>query len=152
MLQKEKEDIESLASVMKRNITFFDEIYKHGNKYEEPMVGVIKGMQWKGKADILAYDRIIDIKTSGDINKFKYSAKAYNYDSQCYIYQQLFGKPLVFFVIDKTSAQLGIFEPTPEFVMGGEAKVERAIKVYNKYFGDNPTDNIQNHFIYDTLT
>ena len=152
MLAKEKEEIEALTSVMKRNITFFDEIYRPDNKFEEPMIGVIKGMQWKGKADILCTDRIIDIKTSSDINKFKYSAKAYNYDSQCYIYQQLFGRPLVFFVIDKLSKQLGIFEPSPEFIAGGEAKVERAIQVYNKYFGDSPTDNIQNHYIYDTLS
>ncbi|UOF82487.1 putative exonuclease [Caudoviricetes sp.] len=151
MLLKEKQEIERLADTMKRNIVFFDEIYKDGNSYEEPMIGVIKGMQWKGKADILTNEFIIDLKTSSDINKFKYSAKAYNYDSQCYIYQQLFGRPLIFFVIDKLTGQLGIFRPTEEFVQGGEAKVEKAVAIYNKYFGDNPTDNISNHYIDETL-
>jgi hypothetical protein len=151
MLKKEKEDIERLVSVMKRNITFYDEIYREGNVFETPAITEIQGLMWKGKADILTSDSIIDLKTTADIQKFKYSAKAYNYDSQCYIYQTLFGKPLVFYVVDKATAQLGIFRPTEEFVRGGEAKVIRAVEVYQKYYGANPTDDIINHYIEDTL-
>ena len=151
MLKKEKEDIEKLVSVMKRNITFYDEIYRDGNVFETPAIMEIQGLMWKGKADILTSDSIIDLETTADIQKFKYSAKAYNYDSQCYIYQTLFGKPLVFYVVDKATAQLGIFRPTEEFVRGGEAKVIRAVEVYQKYYGANPTDDIINHYIEDTL-
>jgi hypothetical protein len=151
MLKKEKEDIERLVSVMKRNITFYDEIYREGNLFETPAITEIAGLKWKGKADILTSDSIIDLKTTADIQKFKYSARSYNYDSQCYIYQTLFGKPLVFYVVDKATAQLGIFRPTEEFVRGGEAKVIRAVEVYQKYYGANPTDDIANHYIEDTL-
>ena len=151
MLKKEKEDIERLVSVMKRNITFYDEIYREGNLFETPAIAEIAGLKWKGKADILTHDSIIDLKTTADIQKFKYSARSYNYDSQCYIYQTLFGKPLVFYVVDKATAQLGIFRPTEEFVRGGEAKVIRAVEVYQKYYGANPTDDIANHYIEDTL-
>jgi hypothetical protein len=151
MLKKEKEDIERLVSVMKRNITFYDEIYREGNLFETPAIAEIAGLKWKGKADILTNDSIIDLKTTADIQKFKYSARSYNYDSQCYIYQTLFGKPLVFYVVDKATAQLGIFRPTEEFVRGGEAKVLRAVEVYQKYYGANPTDDIANHYIEDTL-
>jgi hypothetical protein len=151
MLKKEKEDIERLVSVMKRNITFYDEIYRDGNLFETPAITEIAGLKWKGKADILTNDSIIDLKTTADIQKFKYSARSYNYDSQCYIYQTLFGKPLVFYVVDKATAQLGIFRPTEEFVRGGEAKVIRAVEVYQKYYGANPTDDIANHYIEDTL-
>ena len=151
MLKKEKEDIERLVSVMKRNITFYDEIYRDGNLFETPAITEIAGLKWKGKADILTHDSIIDLKTTADIQKFKYSARSYNYDSQCYIYQTLFGKPLVFYVVDKATAQLGIFRPTEEFVRGGEAKVIRAVEVYQKYYGANPTDDIANHYIEDTL-
>jgi hypothetical protein len=108
-------------------------------------------MDWKGKADIITNDYIIDLKTTSDINKFKWSAKAYNYDSQCYIYEQLFGKPLYFYVIDKETAQLGVFRPSEQFVKNGEAKVERAMEVYNKYFGPKATEDIDNHFINETL-
>ncbi len=151
LLTKEVEDITRLVSVMKANIVFYDDIYRDGNLYEEPIIGEIKGMQWKAKADIITPDYIIDLKTTSDINKFKWSAKAYNYDSQCYIYEQLFGKPLYFYVIDKETEQLGVFRPAENFAKGGEAKVERAIAVYEKYFSPNATEDIDNHFINETL-
>jgi hypothetical protein len=151
MLKKEMDEVERLVSLMKGNITFYDEIYQEGNQFELPSVGEIQGMMWKGKADIVTNDIIIDLKTTSDINKFKWSAKAYNYDSQCYIYQQLFGKPLVFYVVDKETGQLGIFRPTENFIKGGEMKVARAIEVFNKYFGENPTDDIVNYYIDETL-
>ena len=151
LLTKEVDEIHRLVGVIRANIAFYDDIYSEGNVYEEPAIGTIKGMDWKGKADIIRPDCIIDLKTTSDINKFKWSAKAYHYDSQCYIYQQLFGKPLVFYVIDKETAQLGIFRPTENFIRGGELKVERAIEVYNKYFGANATEDIDNHYIDETL-
>ena len=151
MLQKEKEDIERLVGVINGNIAFFEELYKKGNQYEIPAIAEIQGMMWKGKADIVTDNAIIDLKTTSDIDKFKWNAKKYNYDSQCYIYQMLFGKPLVFYVIDKTTQVLGIFRPTEEFVRSGEEKVGRAIEVFNKYFGPNPTDDIVNYYIDEYL-
>ena len=151
LLTKEYSEIHDLASVMKSNILFYEDIYREGNLYEEPIIGSIKGLDWKAKADIVSQEFIIDLKTTSDINKFKWSAKSYNYDSQCYIYQELFGKPLYFYVIDKETKQLGLFRPSEEFVRGGEAKVERAMEVYYKFFGPNPTDDIENYFINETL-
>jgi hypothetical protein len=151
LLTKEVEDINRLVSVMNANIVFYDDIYRQGNLYEEPIIGKIMGKEWKAKADIITPDYIIDLKTTSDINKFKWSAKAYNYDSQCYIYEKLFNKPLYFYVIDKETEQLGVFRPTENFVKGGELKVERAIAVYEKYFGPNRSEDIDNHFINETL-
>lgn len=151
MLKKEMVEIEGLVSIINGNIAFFEEIYKEGNQYEVPAVAEIQGMMWKGKADIVTDDAVIDLKTTSDIHKFKWSAKAYNYDSQCYIYQQLFGKPLVFYVIDKGTGVLGIFRPTEDFVRGGEVKVARAIEVCNKYFSATPSDDISNYYIDEFL-
>jgi hypothetical protein len=151
LLQKEVEDIQNLVGIINGNIAFFEELYKKGNQYEIPAIAEIQGMMWKGKADIVTDDSIIDLKTTSDIDKFKWNAKKYNYDSQCYIYQMLFGKPLVFYVIDKTKGVLGIFRPTEEFIKSGEDKVGRAIDVFNKYFGPNPTDDIENYYIDEYL-
>lgn len=151
MLQKEVNEIQKLVGIINGNIAFFEELYKAGNQYEVPAVAEIQGMMWKGKADIVTDEMIIDLKTTSDIDKFKWNAKKYNYDSQCYIYQMLFGKPLVFYVIDKTTGILGVFRPTEEFIQSGEAKVGRAIEVFNKYFGDNPTDDIENYYIDEYL-
>lgn len=151
MLRKEKEEIEDLVAVMKANIQFYDDIYADGNEFEVPAITELYGMMWKGKSDIVGRDFLIDLKTTGDIHKFKYSAKSYNYDSQAFIYQSLFGKPLVFYVIDKTTGQLGIFRPSEDFVRGGEQKVIRAVEMYRKYFGDAPTDSIDNYYIDEIL-
>jgi len=151
MLKKEQDEIQGLVNIINGNIAFYDEIYKAGNLYETPAVGMIQGLMWKGKADIVTDDSVIDLKTTSDIHKFKWTAKAYNYDSQCYIYQQLFGKPLVFYVIDKGTGVLGIFRPTEDFVKGGELKVGRAIEVFNKYFGSAPSDDIVNYYIDEYL-
>jgi len=151
MLKKEMDDIEQLVKIMSGNIAFFEQIYKSGNKYEVPAVSEIFSMKWKGKADIVTDEMVIDLKTTSDIHKFKYSAKSYNYDSQCFLYQQLFGKPLVFYVIDKVTGVLGIFRPTTDFVKGGEVKVWKAIEVFNKYYSENPTDDIANYCIDEYL-
>lgn len=151
LLQKEVEDIQRLVSIINGNIAFFEELYKSGNQYEIPAIAEIQGMMWKGKADIVTDEMIIDLKTTSDIDKFKWNAKKYNYDSQCYIYQMLFGKPLVFYVIDKGTGVLGIFRPTEDFIKGGEAKVGRAIEVYNKYFSATPSDDIANYYIDEYL-
>jgi len=151
MLQSEGEFIRWLSSTMKGNMIFFDEIYKDGNKFEEPMIGEIMGLMWKGKADIVTDEYVIDLKTTSDIKKFKWSAREYNYDSQCYIYQELFGKPLLFYVIDKTTGSLGIFRPTDAFVQRGKEKVERAIEMYTKYFGPNPPESLLDYYIDEVL-
>ena len=147
LLQKEYDDITELAKVMTSNLDFYDMIYADGNQFEVPAIGEIGGVMWKGKADIVcANDCLIDIKTTSDINKFIYSASKYNYDSQAYVYHTLFGKPLKFLVIDKTNGQLGVFETTADFIEKGAEKVEKAIKVYNQFFGKDATDDVNQYY------
>ena len=105
----------------------------------------------EGKADIVCTDKLIDLKTSGNIKDFKWSARKYNYDSQCYIYQKLFGKPLEFYVVDKTTKMLGIFKPTPIFLERGKEKVIKAVEVYNSFFSKEADQDINEYFIEDVL-
>jgi hypothetical protein len=151
LLQKEKDDVHSWVSAINSNIIFFDELYAEDNQYEVPMIKEIKGEMWKGKADILTKDKIIDLKSSSNINDFKKKAILYNYDSQCYIYQCLFDRPLVFYVVDKLTQMVGVFEPRQSFIDKGEEKVEKAIEIYRKFYGDNPTEDIENYYIHDEL-
>ena len=151
LLKKEVDDITSLTKTMLGNLDFYDMIKEEDNKYEVPAVKEIYGVKWKGKADIVNKHVLIDLKTTSDINKFKWSAKEYNYDSQAFIYQQLFGKPLIFLVIDKLTHALGMFEPTQEFIERGERKVELAVEVYNNFFGDNPKEDINTYYINEQL-
>ena len=153
LLQKEYDEITKLAKIMTSNLDFYDMIYADGNEFEVPAVGQIMGLDWKGKADIINHesDVIIDIKTSSDMDKFMYSAKTYNYDSQAYIYQRLFGKQMVFFVIDKSNGKLGIFECSADFIESGQRKVEESMEIFHKFFSDQATEDISNYIHRQTL-
>ena len=136
---------------MKKNIDFYDLIYSDSTEFEVPMIKKIKGLEWKGKADVVGKDYLLDLKTTSDIQKFQWSCRSYNYDSQAYIYEELFGKPLMFLVIDKKTRVLGKYIPTEDFIKRGEEKVEKAIEVYSKYFGKNKTLSIDNYYICQEL-
>ena len=153
LLKKEKEHLDFLCTKMTSNMEMCDLIYEEVNQFEVPEIQKIMNLDWKGKADIInnGSELIIDIKTSSDIDKFMYSAKTYNYDSQAYIYQRLFNKPLVFFVIDKRTGRLGIFDCSSTFLSGGQEKVERAVEVYTKFFSNESTEDINAYIHRQTL-
>ena len=151
MLTKEKAQIDKAISTMVSNIEFHDAIYEEGNEFEVPAVQEVMGMMWKGKADIITNDMIIDLKTTSNIKDFKYSARKYNYDSQAYLYQQFFGRPLVFYVVDKVTYELGIYHPGKTFLDYGKEKVERAIDIYNKFYSDDATESIEEYVIKEIL-
>jgi len=125
-----------------------------------PGIKEINGVLFKAKADRIVGDIVIDIKTTSDIKKFKWSAYNYNYDSQAYIYQTIFGKPMVFFVIDKNAKEdrrgniyydMGVYPVSEEFVASGEAKVAAAVKIYNKFYSQESKENIEDYLINLTL-
>ena len=151
LLTKEQEHLNSLIDKMQSNLEMFDEIYKGGNEFEVPIISQVMGNMWKGKADIVTDEFVIDIKTTNDMSKFYYSCMNYNYDSQAYLYQRFFNKPLRFYVIDKQSLQMGIYDCSPNFIEGGKNKVEKATEVYNKFFSNEKTHNILNYIHKETL-
>ncbi|MDB4334715.1 PD-(D/E)XK nuclease-like domain-containing protein, partial [bacterium] len=121
-------------------------------EYERPGITELEGQLWKGKADIVNHDEklIIDLKTTADITKFKYSASKYNYDSQAYIYSKLFGYEMLFIAIDKNTHQIGIFDCSPEFYARGKDKVERAVQAYELFYKSEDFDPKQ-YFLTKTL-
>jgi hypothetical protein len=122
------------------------------NEYEKPMIREIEGVMWKGKADIINHEEslVIDLKTTGDIDRFQWSAKKFNYDSQAYIYQQLFGYEMLFIAIDKKTHQIGMFDCSPKFYESGKEKVIKAIEVYDLFYKTDDFDPAQ-YFINKTL-
>ena len=122
------------------------------NDFEVPSVTELFGNKWKGKADIINHEErlVVDLKTTNDIQKFKWSASKYNYDSQAYIYSELFGYEMVFVVIDKNTHQLGIFDCSAEFYANGRDKVQRAVEAYRLFYKQDGFDPKQ-YFMNKTL-
>jgi hypothetical protein len=120
--------------------------------YEEPRVQRIHGQMWKGKADVINHEEklVIDLKTTGDIDKFQWSANKFNYDSQAFIYSTLFGYEMLFIVIDKETHQIGLFDCSPDFYAKGEDKVRRACDAYELFYQTENFDHKQ-HLLTKTL-
>ena len=132
---KEKSDAERLADAFLRN-EHAKELIRN-SEFEVPVIGEVMDMPFRGKADVLGTNRIVDLKTTTDIKGFSYSANKYGYDVQCYLYCNLFGKSykdFYFLALDKGSLDIGIFNCSEEFYFRGEEKVEKALHLYNKFF------------------
>lgn len=149
LLTKEVDKINTWVDTMKSNFVMYTDIYSKNNQYEQPGVQSIFGCDWKGKADIVTPEKIIDIKTSSNVDKWKWSANDYNYDSQAYIYSQIFNKPVEFYIIDKSTLKLKIAKPTEDTILRGRDKVLRAIEVYKKFFAKDSQEDIKQYIEYE---
>jgi len=136
LLQKEVDQIELMTEKILENDVCRGLIKGIDVEYEKPGLAELEGALWKGKADIVNHDEklIIDLKTTKDINAFKWSASRFNYDSQAYIYSKLFGYEFVFIVIDKETHQIAVIDCSPEFYESGKDKVERAVEAYDLFY------------------
>ena len=152
LLQHEVDTIEKLSDTMLDNKVCKGLIRDSNTEYEVPAIKELEGEMWKGKADIVNHNEklVIDLKTTADITRFKWSASKYNYDSQAYIYSKLFGYEMIFIVIDKNTEQLGIFDCSPEFYAKGQDKVQRAVEAYKLFYKQKNFDPKQ-YFINKTL-
>jgi len=152
LLQHEVDAIELMREKVMANNICKDLITLGNVEYEVPGVTELFGNMWKGKADIVNHDEklVIDLKTTNDIDKFKWSASKFNYDSQAYIYSKLFGYEFLFIVIDKNTHQIGMFDCSPEFYERGEDKVRRASEAYDLFYKTKDFDPKQ-YFISKTL-
>ncbi len=132
-LEKEKQQAQRLTDALLRN----EEAIKLINKseFEVPAIEMLDGLAFRGKADILKDNNIIDIKTTQDIGSFRYSADKYGYDLQAYLYTKLFNvDKFTFLVIDKGSCDIGVFEASEDFIARGEDKYRQATDLYKYFF------------------
>ena len=146
LLQHEVDKIELMQEAIMDNKICRELIDGLGTvEYEIPGVTEICGNMWKGKADIVNHDErlVIDLKTTSDIDRFKWSATKFNYDSQAYIYSRLFGYEMLFMVIDKETFQIGLFDCSPDFYSSGEDKVRKATDAYELFYKTDDFDSKQ---------
>jgi len=152
LLQHEADSIQLLRDTVMENKIARDLIRDIDVEYEVPGVLNLSGEWWKLKADIKnnTQSLVVDLKTTSDIDKFRYSAKEYNYDSQAYIYKKLFGYDMIFMAIDKGTHQIGIFDCSDKFLLSGEDKVMRAVEAYDLFYKTEDFDP-QQHLLTRTL-
>jgi len=147
LLQKEVDELTAMVKALKSNLEISDMIWGLPGENEVPGIAEIEGNMWKAKADRILDKSIVDIKTTSDLDGFRYSARKYNYDSQAYIYQTIFGKPLQFIVIEKKTCRMGFFECSTEFIEAGAEKVRMATANYEAFYGENKTQDIEQYYV-----
>lgn len=151
LLLSEVEMIVEMAEAITGNITTYDMVYDEVEGYEVPAVKEIMGLMWKGKADIVKGDIVYDLKTTSKLDDFMFSARKYNYDSQAWLYNQLFGKPVEFIAVEKETNRVGVFDCSEEFLDRGREKVSRAVEQWHKFFGPNKIEDATNFILKQTL-
>jgi len=155
--QKEKQDAEKLARAYMVNQKAVGVL--RNSQFEVPNAGVIDGIPFRGKADILTdTGKIIDLKTCQNISNFKKDAYAMGYDMQTYIYSKLWGidyTKFEFIAIDKKSLDIGFYKCSKEFYESGKMKLQNVLNVYKSNIQDKNPDEvsefINNYYFEDTL-
>jgi len=152
LLQHEVDQCEILVEKIMDNRVCRDLIHGDDVEFERPEITELFGNKWKGKADIVNHSEklVIDLKTTAELDKFHWSAKKYNYDSQAYIYRELFGYEFIFIAVDKKTGQIGIFDCSTDFYKSGMNKVEKASEAYDLFYKTEGFDPSQ-YFINKTL-
>lgn len=129
MLSKEKVWAEGIVDAVLDNPTANDLFT--GGEYEIPGVGYVQGIPFRAKADCLRDDRIVDLKTTSDIDSWQYNMDLYNYDAQAYIYMTIFKKKsFTFVIVDKRTLKVKTYDATPDDIQQGYQKVSEAIGNY----------------------
>ena len=132
-LSKERSAAERLTDAVLRNEAALKLL--SNSEFEVPEIAMLEGLPFRGKADIIQGDTIIDYKTSADLNSFRYSADKYGYDLQAYMYLRLFNKKkFTFLVVDKASTDIAEFEVSDKFIERGQQKFYNAIENYKYFF------------------
>lgn len=129
---------------------------------EQPAIAEIHGHMFKGKADLITLDMdgqyvIIDLKTTGsnpsDMNIFR--MKDFGYNSQCYLYKELFGMDFKFIFFGKKQKINDVGEiyydieeitPSEETIESGKMAVMKALANYEKFFGEGATHDVRKSY------
>ena len=144
LLDKEIQPVRVVMEKVKRNDMFMQLIQGNlkENELERPELKQMFGTWFKAKADRVnqTCNVVIDLKTTSDITKFRGSFFTYGYDTQAYIYNQLFGLEVIFMVVDKLTGALGHYSVSEFTLQNAEEKVKRAVGIKELYFGNGGGD------------
>lgn len=161
LIKKDHELLKSLRSTLENHTFTFGANGKtlldlvQDGEVETPGYGKLFGQWFKGKADVINHDAklIIDLKTTSNIDGFENSANKFGYDSQAFIYRELFGYDMVFLTFCKKTMRVGFFDCSPEFYERGREKVVDAVYSYkHNYKKEKEEDfNYNNYLIVKTL-
>jgi len=130
---------------------------------EQPSIMELHGHWWKGKADLITIDNdgqyvIIDLKTTSTNPSeiTKWTLDSFGYNSQAYLYKELYGMnfKFIFFgkkqkVNDAGEIYYDVEEITPseETLELGKMRVMEALANYERWYAEGSTENVRETYI-----
>lgn len=111
-----------------------------GKQAEQAIEGTIYGMQFKGVADALGNDAVVDLKTTQDASPdgFRRAASNFDYHLQAAIYGHLTGHLPFYWVAVESAApfNVAVYQPTPESLDAADAYLRQLIERFNEWDGE----------------
>ena len=134
MLTKEYNALKELLNHLHKNLEA-SELLRGGNP-EVPMIGEIFGYPFRGKADYLTSNHVVDLKTTSKLDGWVWAAKnTWHDDMQCYIYMKLYNvQKFTFLVIEKGTGEIGIYECSEDTIHKAGIKLKKVCNIYEEYF------------------
>lgn len=155
LLKKEIEEIEADCMKIEINNDFVAGLQANKQEFEveEPMVGDILGYKFKAKADRLNTHEgfIADLKSTRSLSSFRSQFRKLGYHAQAYVYGTLFGLPMRFFVVEKGTGKLGIYDVSKETLQAGEDYVKWGLEKLELYYGEDGQKHIDQYYNYQEL-
>lgn len=136
LLEKDVAQVTKMIDATLTDIEAYPYIRNENVEYEKPGIAVINDLPFKGKADIVNHDMklIVDLKTTADVSTFEEKITMWNYDSQAYIYEQLFGYDFAWIATCKRTNRVKVVLNTEEYRQSGRDKVNRATEIFKQWF------------------
>ena len=139
LLEKDVTRLNQLIEATLSDMEAYPYIRNHNVEYEVPGYGTIEDLPFKGKADIVNNDLklVVDLKTTANLDDFDDKVTMWNYDSQAYIYETLFGMDFAWIAVCKRTQRVKVIQNNEKYRKSGREKVRRASEVYKEWFGLN---------------
>lgn len=139
LLKKDVTRLKEMIDATLGDMFAYPYIRNHNVEYELPGYTTIEELPFKGKADIVNHDLklVVDLKTTADISEFHDKITQWNYDSQAYIYEQLFGYDFAWIAVCKKTHSVEVIMNEDKYRRSGREKVQRASEIYKEWFGLN---------------
>ena len=136
LVKKDVAKIHKWIDAVMGDIEAYPYIRNENVEYELPGYGIIEDLPFKGKADIINHDLklVVDLKTTRDIDTFEDKITEWNYDSQAYIYELLFGYDFAWVAVCKQTNRVQVVHNEEKYRKSGRDKVERAAQIYKEWF------------------
>ncbi len=136
MKRSEALQMETLADKMKEKSFFKMIMSQPDTLIEEPYIVKKYGVYWKMKQDIVipSLKLCVDLKTSS-ADDFGDSCYKWGYHSQGSLYLTPHGEDwtFLFYVANKESGEIQMYEPSKEMLDAGDERVAKAARIYTEW-------------------